>query len=128
MPDLNRSKGVVGYLADPMLDCLYLHLDGSAEGFVTLVPSVVNPVYVVRATGFVSEFKRKTGRISFVFNGHGKSWIEFDGCMPVSQYTIWVGVDKHTIKSGPKGVLRFTFPEDSFNKDADITLELEPKK
>lgn len=78
--DLDRSKGVIGYVN---LDgVLYVHLDGSGEGVVALGTSMATRPYLVSANAAVDDLQQGPGQLSFGTRSVGKRSFRFGGFPP----------------------------------------------
>ncbi|MCA9791988.1 MAG: DUF2194 domain-containing protein [Candidatus Eremiobacteraeota bacterium] len=86
VPDLTRSKGVLGYLVEG--DTLWVHLDEGEQHRVYLrAPGGQGP-YLRSATHYVSQWKAQGENVSLVMTGVGQAKLELSGLAPGKSYKL----------------------------------------
>lgn len=84
-PDLNRSKGVIGYLSHQ--NSLYIHLDENKTQQIYMQSMEPHEVYLKSGSHKISEWNGTKDHISFLTRGIGKAEFEFANLHPLSSYS-----------------------------------------
>ncbi len=85
-PDLNRSKGVLGYLAHQ--NSLYIHLDESKVQHIYLQDKEPMEVYLKAASHRINEWTSTKDSVSFLALGTGKAEFEIANLHPLNKYSV----------------------------------------
>jgi hypothetical protein len=113
-PDLQSSRGVLGYTREPQ--GVYVSLAPGRDRAVVVMKKKENgskdlpggTPYLRKATGWVSGFQLEHHRIRIEYQGFGRGWIELGGLRPLKDHKIRgsaVGEEKRRIRSDKTGVL-----------------------
>ena len=99
VPDLRRSKGVIGFIRDGRHT--YVHLDHSGDYFLAFTDSPPSWLNLVSASGLVERHSRSGGRIELDLRSYIPMELEIDtGACDVMVNGELLGRGVHTIKGG----------------------------
>jgi hypothetical protein len=121
VPDLIRSKGVLGYSRHA--DSLYVHLDESKEHLVVLADKA-GSAYLERASHYVEGLSVKqlaSGRFSMRMKGTGPAHFRFVG-MPVGTYKVALEGQVRTVVVSGDGVLQWRGELGRYQGDYSVTI------
>ncbi len=108
-PDLEKSRGVIGYLH--YQGSLYIHLDKSLRREVYLCDRAVKKVYLKRSTGEISDWNAGAGKVSFVVSGVGKIGVTISNLLKNTPYTVTFNGDSFIKNTDSKGKLKVLLDE-----------------
>ncbi len=110
LPDLKKSRGVVGFVRDG--DNLYVHLDGSGDYLLYLSESPPVWFNLISSSGILSGYSRKGAKIELFLRSYMPVEIEFDtgGCeVEVNGERLQRG--RHTVSGGFHAEIKAVCPD-----------------
>ncbi|MDP6353516.1 MAG: hypothetical protein QF473_00330 [Planctomycetota bacterium] len=121
-PDLEKSRGIIGFYKDKKLNALYVHLDGSGEGRLVWSKEQPKRPYLSSASGHVNQWKMSDGAVGFDFHAKGDAWFEIGGLEAGKEYSCELGDKARKIKANEKGVVSVEVKEGMFIKNLEIGI------
>jgi len=121
-PDLEKSKGIIGFYKDEKLNALYVHLDGSGEGEVVWSRKLPKRPYLSSASGYVNQWKVSDGATEFDFHAKGDAWFEIAGLKAGKEYLCVLGGKVQKLKANEKGVMSVEVKEGTFVKRLKVKM------
>jgi hypothetical protein len=115
-PDLQRSKGVIGYLN--YQNSLYIHLSEGREQTIYLQPTEPQEVYLKYGSHYIDDWIANQKRVKFNVSGLGKAEFEIANLIPDAAYSLSILkksnqvsgsqiIKRDSITTNTKGCLKF---------------------
>lgn len=109
-PDLQRSKGVIGYLN--YQNSLYIHLSEGREQTIYLQPNEPQEVYLKYGSHYIDDWIANQKRVKFNVSGLGKAEFEIANLIPDAAYSLSI-LKKSNQVSGPQIIKRDSITTDT---------------
>ncbi|MDA0839292.1 MAG: hypothetical protein O2857_16105, partial [Planctomycetota bacterium] len=124
-PDLEKSRGILGFYKDEKLNALYVHLDGSGEGRLVWSKELPKRPYLSSASGYVNQWRVADGAVEFEFHAKGDAWFELAGLKADKEYSCELGGKARMFKTNEKGVVSVDVKEGMFVKSLKVKISNE---
>ena len=105
-PDLNESKGILGYFFDRELNSTYVHLDGSGEGLFKAGKNTPQKTYLQRSNAAIKKWEVSGSTVSITAAVRGRLDLSLAGVKKDSVFEVTAKEVSKNFKSDSDGILQ----------------------